>query len=308
MLEPRRTGGFADRSCGERPGVTTGSLYFVGTATTLLRLGPFTLLTDPNFLHQGQRAWLGRGLTAKRLTEPALDPDDLPALDAVVLSHLHGDHWDRVAHAHLAKDVPILTTPHAARRLRARGRRTLGMQTWQSTSTTRDGMRLTVTALPGRHAPRPVSRLLPPVMGTMLEIGPATDATDATDGADGAAPPVGEADRPTRVYLSGDTLLVDELGEIAARYPSIDTAVLHLGGTTLPGGLVVTMDGEQGAGLVELLRPSHVVPIHLDDYRLFKSPLADFLTATERRGLRDRVTPVPRGGDVAIGRVRAPQA
>jgi L-ascorbate metabolism protein UlaG (beta-lactamase superfamily) len=304
--------------------VTTGSLYFIGTATTLLRLGPFTLLTDPNFLHQGQRAWLGRGLTAKRLTEPALDPDDLPELDAVVLSHLHGDHWDRVAHAHLAKDVPILTTPHAARRLRARGRRTLGMRTWESTSTTRDGMRLTVTALPGRHAPRPVSRLLPPVMGTMLEIGPAPDGAagvgPAPAGADGAArayaaagvagaaPPAGEADRPTRVYLSGDTLLVDELAEIGARYPGIDTAVLHLGGTTLPGGLVVTMDGEQGAGLVELLRPSQVVPIHLDDYRLFKSPLADFLAATERRGLRDRVTPVPRGGDVAIGRVGAPHA
>ncbi|ONI87820.1 hypothetical protein ALI144C_07665 [Actinosynnema sp. ALI-1.44] len=26
------------------------SLFFVGTATTVLRLGPFTVLTDPNFL------------------------------------------------------------------------------------------------------------------------------------------------------------------------------------------------------------------------------------------------------------------
>jgi hypothetical protein len=90
------------------------------------------------------------------------------------------------------------------------------------------------------------------------------------------------------------------------RYPDIDTAVLHLGGTTLPGGLMVTMDGEQGAGLVELLGPSQVVPVHLDDYPLFKSPLADFLEATERRGLSDRVTPVRRGGDVAIGRVASP--
>jgi hypothetical protein len=35
---------------------------FIGTATTLLRLGPFTLLTDPNFLHRGQHAKLGYGL------------------------------------------------------------------------------------------------------------------------------------------------------------------------------------------------------------------------------------------------------
>ncbi|MEP7737778.1 hypothetical protein ABKW28_09025 [Nocardioides sp. 31GB23] len=67
------------------------TLRFVGTATTLLDLGPFTVLTDPNFLHQGQRAYLGKGLFSRRLTEPALQPEDLPRLDGVLLSHLHGD-------------------------------------------------------------------------------------------------------------------------------------------------------------------------------------------------------------------------
>jgi len=38
------------------------SLTFIGTATTVLRLGDFTLLTDPNFLHKGQRVYLGYGL------------------------------------------------------------------------------------------------------------------------------------------------------------------------------------------------------------------------------------------------------
>jgi len=39
----------------------TAGLTFVGTATTILELGCFTLLADPNFLHRGQRACLGRG-------------------------------------------------------------------------------------------------------------------------------------------------------------------------------------------------------------------------------------------------------
>ncbi len=30
-----------------------GSIYFVGTATTIIRFGGLTLLTDPNFLHKG---------------------------------------------------------------------------------------------------------------------------------------------------------------------------------------------------------------------------------------------------------------
>src|SRR3982750_3470443 len=92
-----------------------------GNATTLLRLGPFTLLTDPNFLHRGQRAHLGYGLRSKRLTEPALQPTQLPSLDAILLSHMHGDHWDRIATKSLPKATPVVTTPEAAKGLADRG-------------------------------------------------------------------------------------------------------------------------------------------------------------------------------------------
>src|SRR4051795_2348532 len=97
------------------------TLTFGGNATTLLRLGPFTLLTDPNFLHRGQRAYLGRGLWTTRLTEPALQPTQLPELDAILLSHLHGDHWDRIATRSLDKGTTVLTTREAAKALGRRG-------------------------------------------------------------------------------------------------------------------------------------------------------------------------------------------
>ena len=262
-----------------------GSLFFVGNATALITLGPFTVLTDPNFLHQGQRAYLGNGLTSKRLTEPALDVRDLPALDAVVLSHLHGDHWDRVTSRHLDKATPILTTPHAARRLQARSRfrRAVGLGTWESDTLVKDGRTLKVTALPGRHAPGLVQRLIPPVMGSLLELGDAL--SDAV---------------VCRLYITGDTLMYDGVHEIARRHPDIDTCAIHLGGTTLPGGLMVTMDGKQGADLVELVRPKQVVPVHYDDYTVFKSPLADFTREMEARGLADLVSYVGRGGTVGL--------
>jgi L-ascorbate metabolism protein UlaG (beta-lactamase superfamily) len=85
------------------------ALPFIGTATTIVRLGSFTVLTDPNFLHRGQRAYLGKGLWSPRLTEPAMQPADLPSLDAVVLSHSHGDHFDPIARRHLDHTVPVLT-------------------------------------------------------------------------------------------------------------------------------------------------------------------------------------------------------
>jgi hypothetical protein len=45
---------------------------FQATAAVTVSLGSFMVLTDPNFLHRGQRASLGKGLWSRRLTESAL--------------------------------------------------------------------------------------------------------------------------------------------------------------------------------------------------------------------------------------------
>ncbi|GHD87552.1 MBL fold metallo-hydrolase [Streptomyces naganishii] len=258
----------------------TLDLHFIGTATVLLRYGDLALLTDPNFLHRGERAHLGYGLTSRRLTEPALDVMDLPPLDVVVLSHLHGDHWDHRASRHLDRSVPVVTTTHAARRLRTlRGfGRAGGLHTWESCTFRQGASQVRITALPGRHSLNPVlGRLLPPVMGSMLEFGPR------------------DGEVRLRLYISGDTLVYDGLEEIARRFPRADLAVLHLGGTELPGGFVVTMDGAQGADLARRLDCPRVLPVHYDDYTVFRSPLEDFVTAADDLGLRDRLVHCPRG-------------
>ncbi len=261
----------------------TRTLQFVGTATTVLRLGAFTLLTDPNFLHRGERAYLGRGLFSKRLTEPALGIDELPPLDAVLLSHLHGDHWDRRARAGLDRSLPILTTRHAARRLRLQGfDHAVALDTWASHRMERGTETLTVTSLPGRHAPGPASRVLPPVMGSLLEHRGSPGAT------------------PFRIYVTGDTLFVPELRQISDRSPEPDAMVVHLGGTRILG-LLVTMDAVQGADLLELMNPRVTVPIHFDDYSVFRSPLDDFRREVGQRASAGRITSEVRyvtGGDV----------
>ncbi|MFN3003409.1 MBL fold metallo-hydrolase [Mycolicibacterium wolinskyi] len=263
------------------------TVTFVGNATTLVTADGITLLTDPNFLHQGQHAYLGYGLVSKRLREPALSIERLPPVDAVVLSHMHGDHWDRVTQRRLDRTLPILTTPHAAKRLARRGFvHAVGMSTWQSHRIAKGGSSVTVTALPGRHAPTPVDRLLPPVMGSMLEF---TDGTAVR-----------------RLYISGDTLLVEELDEIPTRFSSIDAGVLHLGGTRLPFGrhlpfgLTVTMDGRQGTDLVERLNLPRVIPVHFDDYGVFASPLSDFVDDMKHRGMGGRIIELERGASTTL--------
>jgi L-ascorbate metabolism protein UlaG (beta-lactamase superfamily) len=285
-------------AAGDGPDFARGSAYFVGTATVILRYAGFTILTDPNFLHAGDHVHLGYGLTSERLTEPALDISELPPVDFVLLSHYHGDHFDRVAEARLDKRLPIITTEHAAAALRAKGfREARGLEPWERLTVTKGGARLRITSMPGIHGPGPLKFLLPPVMGSMLEFESAS-----SPGAGGAA---------LRLYITGDTLMHDDLKEIPRRFPGIDLALLHLGGTRVLG-VMLTMDARQGVEMIRLTRPRKAVPIHYNDYTVFKSPLDDFRRAVEEAGLSERVVYLSHGEtydfEVPAARPQARQA
>lgn len=259
------------------PDLALGSVQFIGTATTLIRYAGFTILTDPNFLHAGDHAHLGYGMTSRRLTDPAIEPEDLPPLDLCVLSHLHGDHWDEVAAAKLPKDLLVATTRHAARALRRQGfGRAHPLALWDTLTLARGDVALSVTALPARHGPPILSAALPPVMGTMLEWR-------------------GRKDEPLfRLYASGDTLVHEALRRIPERFPHVDLGLFHLGGTRVLG-VLVTMDARQGVEAIEIVQPDLAIPIHYDDYPVFKSPLAEFAAAVARAGLAHRVEFLQRG-------------
>jgi L-ascorbate metabolism protein UlaG (beta-lactamase superfamily) len=268
-------------STDESPAGPPSTLTFGGTATTLLRLGGFTVLTDPNFLHRGQWVHLGYGLRSKRLTEPAIGPDDLPPLDAVLLSHLHGDHFDGIARRRLDRTVPIVTTRAAARRLTQWGfTEATGLRTWETWQLRRGDEVLRVTSAPGQHGPAVVHRALPPVMGSVVDL-------------------LRGGRRVLRLYLTGDTLFRPYLGEVRERAPGIDAMVAHLGGTKVLG-VLVTMDGTQGADLLELVDARTVVPVHHDDYGVFRSPRSDFEAEVHRRGLTDRLRLVERGQTLTL--------
>ena len=260
-----------------------GSILFIGTATVVIRYAGFTILTDPNFLHGGEQVRLGYGLRSTRRTEPALGIDQLPSLDLVVLSHLHEDHFDRVAERRLDRMLPIVTTGHAASALEDKGfRQTRGLDPWGALDITKGDVTLRVTSMPGKHGPCPLEALLPPVMGSMLEFARAGNGVTF------------------RVYISGDTLYHDDLREIPRRYPEIDLALLHLGGTRILG-LLLTMDARQGLRTLRLVRPKHAIPIHYNDYTVFRSPLRDFQRLVREAGLRERVTYLRHGETYEFG-------
>ncbi|KAI1470184.1 Metallo-hydrolase/oxidoreductase [Daldinia caldariorum] len=303
------------------------SIYFIGTATTVIEWQGLRILTDPNFLHAGDHVHLGPGVTAQRKTDPAVDLRELPAIDCILLSHYHEDHFDRLVEDSLNRSFDIITTPHAKTCLAGGSkadpfRRVHDLGFFESMMLHVDRKDtpplhagghgkapvVKVTGMPGKHVPpgplaaaNDLLKAVPPTNGWLLELG---YSSTAATGRDGNGNGNGNGDIINvgyRVYISGDTLFVNELKGIPKwlKNEKVDLMLAHLGGTTIPGPalplVMVTMDAKQGVKLMRLINPGVTIPIHYDDYSVFLSPLADFKEKVEEEGWDDRVVYLDRG-------------
>ena len=141
----------------------------------LIQIGGLTVLTDPWF---SQRALYHPG-------EPiAFQPEQLPHLDAVVISHEHYDHCDLEAFRRYPdKDVPLLVAGPVVEKARKAGFTTVrALEPWQSA---RVGD-LTIAAAPGKHGVYEVTYVI--------------------------------SGGGRSVYFAGDTLLMPELRTLTDRY------------------------------------------------------------------------------------------
>jgi L-ascorbate metabolism protein UlaG (beta-lactamase superfamily) len=262
---------------------TNASLLFVGTATTILQWAGLTLMTDPNFLHAGDHVHLGPGVTGTRKTNPYIDLEDLPPIDLVLLSHYHADHFDEHVESNLRRDLPIVTTPHAKDHLAREGdgesfTSVTALDAWDTAFININNgadaakgpkPRVKVVGMPGKHVPpgplniaNDILGAVPPTNGWLLELGYGRHTSASDD----------DWNCGYRIYISGDTLLIDDLKKIPEMYTHagkpIDLMLIHLGGTTIPGPslplLMVTMDAKQGIQLVKLIQPNVTIPIHYE--------------------------------------------
>jgi L-ascorbate metabolism protein UlaG (beta-lactamase superfamily) len=156
---PRKAlGPFAtDARLYQRPPASGLRVTWLGHSSLLVEIDGVRLLLDPVWDERASPLpWLG----PKRFFAAPLRLEELPALDAVLISHDHYDHLGRYTIRKLARMEPAaraqwITSTGVGRRLQGFGVPSNRIEelnwTQAATVTGENGERLTITALPARH-------------------------------------------------------------------------------------------------------------------------------------------------------------
>lgn len=238
---------------------------YIGGATALIEFAGLRFLTDPSFDPAGTEFRSGT-YVLQRTAGPALPPDALLPVDAVLLSHDHHfDNLDGSGRAFLSHANQVLTTKAGSERL---GGNSLGLEHWQSvTIPASNGRRVIVTATPARHGPPGGDR--GPVIGFVLT------AADTPDSA---------------VYVSGDTVWYEGIAEISKRFP-IRVAILFMGAARVAavGPHHLTLTAQEGVNVARALPEARIIPLHFDGWRHFSESRSDIEQAFREAGLENRL-------------------
>src|SRR3954447_5471591 len=106
-----------DNNLGQEPSTATDFIQLLRHATLLIKIGPYQLLIDPMLSAKGALDPVANAGNDIRIPMTDLPFDAawlnniLKAVNAVIVTHLHRDHWDETAKQTIDKDKWIFCQP-----------------------------------------------------------------------------------------------------------------------------------------------------------------------------------------------------
>ncbi|RYP52964.1 hypothetical protein DL768_001958 [Monosporascus sp. mg162] len=265
------------------------SITHIGTATAILDIDGVTFLTDPFFSPAGSEWPSGSYDTLKVHDDPALKMNQLPHIDAVLLSHEnHPDNLDELGRQ-LLDARHVVTTNDGAKNLAPRPC-VIGFTDWEEKDVRIAGKTFHITATPCKHWPGHEC------VGFIIH---AEDFGVAPNG------------RPYAIYFTGDTVYVEELAKMANKY-HIAVALMNLGKASFEGVnsegqpgqpddvLQITMDGRQAARLFRDIEADVLVPMHYESWDHFTQHEEELSKEFDEEGILEKVCWLKPGKAVEI--------
>ncbi len=212
-------------------------IQLIRNATMRITYAGHLFLADPYFAPKHSRPSLAQR-SPNPLVELPLTPDEIMQdIEMIIVSHLHGDHFDPVAQSLLPKALPLFCHLRDGDTICSKGfenvRPIADSVTWQG---------ITITCVPGRH-------------GSSADV--LGDMGDVTGFVFQAA---GE---PT-VYWCGDTVWYEEPRAIIEQW-NPDVIITHSGGAVWrPERELIIMDIPQTLAVCQAAPRAKVVAIHLE--------------------------------------------
>ncbi|PUZ24586.1 L-ascorbate metabolism protein UlaG, beta-lactamase superfamily [Chitinophaga costaii] len=214
-------------------------LQLIRHATLLLQLHGQRFLIDP-FLGD-RNAYPPIPQAGNDIPIPMLDlplpPAQIQSLliaaDAVIVTHLHRDHWDDAAKALISKDKLLLTQPESIALLQAQGY--TNVQDVQGTKL--GAVQLFRTS--GQHGTGAVGQRMGAVSGVIFKTPEMT------------------------VYLAGDTIWCPEVAAAITLYQP-DYIIVNAGAAQFLEGGPITMTAEDILAVTQAAPQAHVIAVHMD--------------------------------------------